>query len=456
MNKFIVIPNDAPRNLEFSKRAAYAGWFLENSTPNIESINGTSNKNEAIQLRTKYVPMNVFHKESFYLSHYFYGLAGYIDNHTPKAFVKVIFTLKSKVNPDLKPFIVVRTYQIDIKNPVMDNSFVGSYTYRRSDKNQVFDFINSGQGPVFAPRRFLANAYASNFTMNPNLPNLLYSPIREPYQINDVLNSHPDFCYANGTSLDLDPSEFGAGQPTLYDNLSNKVIFMNGIWSSISPAKKNWENVMFTGLGDYLLMETAWFSPDYNSQGNFNECQFLSPKKITITGTPALVNFEKTSFKAGDKVVIGPGVFLKSGTTINSSILGELDSRFESFKNRHIATPSEIEQACNSSQYKNSVKFARIASNDSLSSVGSENNFKALKLDYSIFPNPANNTVTVQAPKDETVISEIVLKNLLGMEVQRFVIKNPSSDVTIDVSTIPVGLYILNVNNFSTRLGIQR
>lgn len=354
----------------------------------------------------------------------------------------------------MKPFIVVRTYQIDLNAATLDGSFEGKYTYKRSNTNQVFDELNpGGQGELV--RKFLANAYATNFTFNPKMPNLLYSPISNPTEIGDLLNNNQDFCYVNNYTLDIDPDLYGSGQNPLYDNLSNKALFFNGNACFIRSSNKNWFNVLTIGLGSFLGIG-GYDDPSLNSDGYFKECQFITPKWIYISNPNKKIVFENSSFKAGEKVELKSGVVLKAGTSINSSKLGELDSRFESFKNRHIATPSEIEQACNSPQYKNSVKFARIASEDSTNFIASESDFIVHQPNYSIFPNPANNTVTVQAPKDETVISEIVLKNLLGMEVQRFVFKNPSSDVTIDVSTIPVGLYILNVNNFSTRLGIQR
>ena len=56
-----------------------------------------------------------------------------------------------------------------------------------------------------------------------------------------------------------------------------------------------------------------------------------------------------------------------------------------------------------------------------------------------IYPNPANETLTLTAEN----IKEIVVSNLLGEVVQSLKFKVQSSSATIDISKLPQGIYLL-------------
>jgi hypothetical protein len=62
------------------------------------------------------------------------------------------------------------------------------------------------------------------------------------------------------------------------------------------------------------------------------------------------------------------------------------------------------------------------------------------KLDCLIYPNPAENTITIQATK---IIEKFVIYNLLGQEV----IRSYPNDIEaqIDISKLPVTTYIIKV-----------
>ena len=70
--------------------------------------------------------------------------------------------------------------------------------------------------------------------------------------------------------------------------------------------------------------------------------------------------------------------------------------------------------------------------------------------EINVYPNPANETVTITANN----IKEIVVSNLLGEVVQSLKFKVQSSSATIDISKLPQGIYLLRVQtNNGWRVG---
>jgi len=61
--------------------------------------------------------------------------------------------------------------------------------------------------------------------------------------------------------------------------------------------------------------------------------------------------------------------------------------------------------------------------------------------EFTIYPNPANETVTITAEN----ITEIAVSNLLGEIVQSFKYKVQSNTATIDINKLPQGIYLLHV-----------
>ncbi len=62
-----------------------------------------------------------------------------------------------------------------------------------------------------------------------------------------------------------------------------------------------------------------------------------------------------------------------------------------------------------------------------------------------IYPNPANETVTVMLRQAQHDIQEIVISNLLGEVVQSLKYKVQRPSVTIDINNLPQGIYLLHV-----------
>ncbi len=80
------------------------------------------------------------------------------------------------------------------------------------------------------------------------------------------------------------------------------------------------------------------------------------------------------------------------------------------------------------------------------------NQFAVDSRQFSVFPNPANETVNIKAEN----IKEIVVSNLLGVQMMRLPRTDFSSlnSMTIDISKLPQGIYLLRVqSNDGLRIG---
>lgn len=74
-----------------------------------------------------------------------------------------------------------------------------------------------------------------------------------------------------------------------------------------------------------------------------------------------------------------------------------------------------------------------------VSTLSSESNSL---LDFAVYPNPANNMVTIQN-KDNTIISKVTLVDILGKNIKTST--NNSSEVMMDISNLNTGIYFLEI-----------
>jgi len=193
--------------------------------------------------------------------------------------------------------------------------------------------------------------------------------------------------------------------------------------------------------------------------GRFNNTDFEFSDNLYYVGKVTLSGEIKSKENIIVKINACNGFDIKPGTKIGSNIILTSDCKLGNIEalTAAIMEPSEIDGTiCSNptSNYYNNASVARQAAPLIQDSIRSKSIIKALE--YQVFPNPAKNMVTIQSPNSEEVISKVVIKNILGVEVASFIIRNPASEVSIDVSGVPIGIYKLSVNNFSTALGIQR
>lgn len=63
-----------------------------------------------------------------------------------------------------------------------------------------------------------------------------------------------------------------------------------------------------------------------------------------------------------------------------------------------------------------------------------------------IYPNPATNTIAIQAP---VPITDITLYNITGCKLMQQHIVKPSTDINLSIQDLPAGMYLLQCNNSS-------
>ncbi len=79
--------------------------------------------------------------------------------------------------------------------------------------------------------------------------------------------------------------------------------------------------------------------------------------------------------------------------------------------------------------------------------------------DYTVYPNPTNNKVTISGSLDET--NTIVVYDRIGNKVTEIAVKDANDSLTIDTIGLPAGIYLLQIQKngnivFSTKLIIIR
>ncbi len=82
-----------------------------------------------------------------------------------------------------------------------------------------------------------------------------------------------------------------------------------------------------------------------------------------------------------------------------------------------------------------------------LNEISSENHF-------SIYPNPAYQIVTLEFEKNFKALNELRIYNLLGesMAVKDKIVVNHPNQITIDISELAAGFYIVSINEFTAKL----
>jgi len=456
---FPVLPNSpVVRNVKFSDICNNLGWYVESKTENIEERSLASDY-DALRIRTKYIPINLFERKSFFLSFPMVREINFWDGSTPKLEMKLVISYRPKdpnyTGPNL---LFIRSYPLDltIKDAVSD--FNGTFDYEIA--NPIVNELESPSNSYSRLREFLfTNTRITNASYNNFSPNFLVSKIRDESDVINLIINNPYQIYFEGNTLDFEGTDSPYSPNNEYKNLSDRLLYMDGNYARVVPNGKNWNNVIIASTGEKLQFATFGSSPDYGLPGNFTGCGFNNTNRISIEGwgDEGLITFNRCEFVASKNIFISGNVKLEAGTVMGISTNPIFKSTPQQYLNNNIATRDEINSVCNSQGYQDAVKVLSVNPSVSLpktDSLGFKNKIEPKA--YQVFPNPAKNTVTIQSPNSDEVISKVVIKNILGVEVASFIIKNPASEVSIDVSGVPIGIYKLSVNNFSTTLGIQR
>lgn len=197
------------------------------------------------------------------------------------------------------------------------------------------------------------------------------------------------FGHSNGSGLKLDTSSVGVIN---YGNCFNVTA------STFKPSEKIWHHYVCTKSGDEYKM---YVDGTLSSSGS---CATRAFKGYFVVGAVR-----------GDSMA----------TAFSNFFNGHIDDI--GFWNRAL-TPDEA-----AAIYNNSVTGV-----DETASVDS----------YSIYPNPAQNQITVQTPGDAASRTYTVT-DYLGKQVMTGEVS--SQNATVDISSLPVGMYLFHIGDSSAR-----
>lgn len=155
--------------------------------------------------------------------------------------------------------------------------------------------------------------------------------------------------------------------------------------------------------------------------------RILVGESVTPTTAPGEYSVEsngKLSLHAGNEIILKPGVHFKAGAIVH------IKAAYSQCSNPMMTTGSEN----NKTEQENQLAYAHepVFANE-----------REEVLDFMIYPNPAENTVTVKS-NDGVVPENIIFYNLQGNKVLK---NNPKqSATTIDIENLKPGIYIIQIN----------
>lgn len=156
--------------------------------------------------------------------------------------------------------------------------------------------------------------------------------------------------------------------------------------------------------------------------------RILVGESVTPTTAPGEYSVEsngKLSLHAGNEIILKPGVHFKAGAIVH------IKAAYNQCSNPMMTTGSESNKTEQENQltYAHEPMFA---------------NEREEVLDFMIYPNPAENTVTVKS-NDGVVPENIIFYNLQGNKVLK---NNPKQSVTtIDIENLKPGIYIIEITS---------
>src|SRR5690554_3052709 len=156
--------------------------------------------------------------------------------------------------------------------------------------------------------------------------------------------------------------------------------------------------------------------------------RILVGESVTPTTAPGEYSVEsngKLSLHAGNEIILKPGVHFKAGAIVH------IKAAYSQCSNPMMTTGSESNKTEQENQltYAHEPMFA---------------NEREEVLDFMIYPNPAENTVTVKS-NDGVVPENIIFYNLQGNKVLKNNPKQPAT--TIDIENLKPGIYIIEITS---------
>ncbi len=220
-----------------------------------------------------------------------------------------------------------------------------------------------------------------------------------------------------------------------------------------------WDSVNWQGIGIGTSTSGNLVTGYVNELGTFNNKLFISGHFNEVNGihTSHLsytdgVNWFPTNFdnlgtvtcikEFNSKIFIGSfsDVVYESVDGINYSIIGSpFIGNIKSLEvfNDTLYTGGDFTICGNDTPCYRIARLVQVPDD----TTGISEQLTVNSIQVAVFPNPANETVTITANN----IKEIVVTNLLGEVVQSLKYKVQSNTATIDISKLPQGIYLLRV-----------
>jgi len=121
-----------------------------------------------------------------------------------------------------------------------------------------------------------------------------------------------------------------------------------------------------------------------------------------------------------------------------------------------------LEQAGYKEKYREIVKLPNLVVADKSMAIENKktlnNNYNNLESLFKVFPNPADDYITVQfAIIDFSQATKLTLSDMHGKTIKQIELQNQIGEIRIDVSNLEKGIYILSCGNnlFSKKININ-
>ena len=206
-----------------------------------------------------------------------------------------------------------------------------------------------------------------------------------------------------------------------------------------------------------------------NAQTFENSKTISSDQDITIKGDITVTNGATLTIKTADNLILENNAKLSTSNggkiviKLSGNIIGNYDFNpdltieYDEYpllpfdaEIPPITDPVYLENFCKSSQYK--ARYAKggttKAQNKSSNKASNNRNVVLRENEFSVFPNPANNQISVSFLTNTNDNATIYIRDISGKEyinLHRTLNKNQIFNEKIDISTLTQGIYILTI-----------
>lgn len=173
---------------------------------------------------------------------------------------------------------------------------------------------------------------------------------------------------------------------------------------------------------------------------------YINNKSVVNTeyNRNALQNIETTNFSTQGSSIVklraGKEIIFGNGTEISPNSSGNFYAFIESFD---ICENNKATPIVSNPLEKEKKNYTNPEIANSVIQPIEETSFATENPTLSIYPNPTNGTFHIKLENTEEFITQVYINNMLGTEMFRK--NNLQNDESINIATLPAGLYVVNV-----------